>query len=314
MACNLGTRDLDTGLAGQRFRSAIPWLLGAEHPFLKIDSRLRGHVAELLCIVSRHHPRIVITPAAPAHGRIAVDGRAHAIAVNGRVHVETVHLGSKLAALGQDLAVRQPGDCPTDLITWYDATSESDLDTIVTSVRQSGQGVVYCGSSGLAAALARSMDLVPYRIHDLPGPLLMVSGSAHRTTRDQIRTYRTAMPGHHSVSHQGAALPSIRPLLVTASIPQSTNPVLARKYVNAMLAEVCRASPPGSVMVTGGWTLESLCHHLGARSIEPRGLFAPGVPVCRFCDGAWQGRTLIAKSGGFGEAELLLDIAGSAAM
>jgi len=313
MACNLGTRDLQEGHAKRCFNSTIPWLLEAKHPFVKIDSRLRGHVAGVLRIAADHHPRIVVTPAAPSHGRIAMNGLAHTVDDTGNIQTEPVNLVSELESRGASLARRESSKSPVDPITWYDATTENDLDRIVATVQTAGRQAILCGSSGLATALARSKGLSPPRINRVPGPLLMVVGTGHPTSTNQLMAFNAALPGHHFVSSSWSRLPGIRPLVVTAPIPDGADSAVADRCVNSMLARIATEQPPGTVFVTGGATLETLCRHLDARSICLTGLFAPGVPVGRFADGRWKDSALIAKSGGFGETRLFLAIADAAA-
>ncbi len=313
VACNLGTRDLGTGQARQHFNRALPWLLEARHPFVKIDSRLRGHVAEVLRTVTDHHPRIVVTPAAPSHGRIAMNGLAQTVMDADTIQTEPINLVSELEVRGASLARRQPGESPTGPLTWYDARTENDLDAIVAAVKATGRPTLLCGSSGLAAALARSEGLSPLRVNQVPGPLIMVVGTAHATSTAQLMAFNAARPGHHFVSPSWSRLPGIRPLVVTASIPNGADSSVARRCVDTMLARITTEPPPGTVFVTGGATLETLCRHLDARSICLTGLFAPGVSVGCFANGRWKGSVLIAKSGGFGEDQLLLDIADAAA-
>ena len=61
-------------------------------------------------------------------------------------------------------------------------------------------------------------------------------------------------------------------------------------------------------MVAGGETLRGLCIALGAESLVVQGRAVPGVPVSRINGGAWDGVTIVSKSGAFGHATLLREL------
>jgi uncharacterized protein YgbK (DUF1537 family) len=65
----------------------------------------------------------------------------------------------------------------------------------------------------------------------------------------------------------------------------------------------------GCIFVTGGDTANLLCEALDVEAIEIRHEFAPGVPVGVIQGGPLDSITIILKSGGFGDADLLSQIA-----
>ena len=71
---------------------------------------------------------------------------------------------------------------------------------------------------------------------------------------------------------------------------------------------VARIPRPGTLLVSGGETLRSLCQALGTRRLDVEGQLIPGAPVSRMVGGLWDGVLLISKSGSFGDDELLLRI------
>ncbi|MCF6370804.1 nucleotide-binding domain containing protein [Rhizobium halophilum] len=68
-----------------------------------------------------------------------------------------------------------------------------------------------------------------------------------------------------------------------------------------------------ALVVVGGNTLTAVLAAVGAQSLACRGEIGPGLPVSTISGGRFDGVTLITKSGGFGGAELLAKVCGSAA-
>jgi uncharacterized protein YgbK (DUF1537 family) len=62
---------------------------------------------------------------------------------------------------------------------------------------------------------------------------------------------------------------------------------------------------PGTLFVTGGETLRSLCDALGVTHLDVDGEIEPGVPTSILRGGAWDGQRLVSKSGAFGDAGFL---------
>jgi D-threonate/D-erythronate kinase len=198
-----------------------------------------------------------------------------------------------------------------------DAETEEHLHAIVTAGRRMAQPILWCGSAGLARALAgpsRAEAFAP------TSPLLMLIGSDHPVSRAQrdapeaplalLRSTDRAniadavavvadMIGRGSTSGLALALPK--------ASPESAREILAATF--ALVAE--RMPRPGSLLVTGGETLYGLLQALGAASLLATGELMPGVPHARIVGGRWHDLTVISKSGGFGAPDLLIRLAES---
>lgn len=138
IAISTDGRDQDPAEARARARDATRDLLelGA-HPFKKVDSRLRGHVAdELAGVLEAWRGRVLLCPALPAEGRLTIDGRQV-------VGDEVIDIGAATAGLARRVEAR-------------DAASEGDLDGIAAEVLKR-RDVLPAGAAGLAAALARAL-------------------------------------------------------------------------------------------------------------------------------------------------------------
>ena len=142
VAFDSDSRDLSAEQAHRtRLKASSAQLLDGGAPaFKKIDSLLRGHVALELAACMRRFDHCVLAPAFPFQGRITRDGRQ--LVRSGDGWRDTgVDLSAELHALG--VAAR----C-------CDAETDADLDAIVAEGRRLAGRVLWCGTGGLAGALA----------------------------------------------------------------------------------------------------------------------------------------------------------------
>jgi len=275
-----GTRDLSADAARARIESCAPVLDGGEPAFKKIDSLLRGHVALELAVCMRRFDHCVLAPAFPYQGRISRNGRQLVRA--GDTWRDTgVDLPAELRAFGVVAHLR-------------DAETDADLDAIVADGRRLPGRVLWCGSGGLAGALA-GHGVMPRP--GLPRPILALIGSDHPISRAQV-----------------AAVPAeLHAAVVRCDLPCGTGGREARHRIGAMFAATLRQVPrPGTLFVTGGKTLRDLCDALGVTHLEVDGEIEPGVPTSRLRGGHWDGQRLVSKSGAFGDTGFLAGLLGEA--
>ena len=138
--------------------SLRPWP-AAELAYKKLDSLLRGNtVAEIAaCFRLGAWPHCVVAPAFPYQGRITRGGRQFAKGPDGWSAVSD-DLVAALAAHGLPV---QKGHPEVELgagVSVFDAENESDLDRVVAIGGCAKGPVLWCGSGGLARALARGTD------------------------------------------------------------------------------------------------------------------------------------------------------------
>ncbi|HET7883958.1 MAG TPA: nucleotide-binding domain containing protein [Acetobacteraceae bacterium] len=280
LAFDSDTRDLDASGAQARIAEVASVLDGGDPAFKKIDSLLRGRVALELAQCMGRFDHCVLAPAFPFQGRITAAGRQRARDGEGWRDCG-VDLAGGLRGLGVELQVR-------------DATSDADLDAIVAEGRRLAGRVLWCGTGGLAGALAgRGTAPRP----TLPKPVLALIGSDHAVTRAQV-----------------AAVPAtLRDALVLCPLPPGLDRAEARQRIATTFAELLRRGPrPGTLFVTGGATLRDVCDALGVARLEVDGELEPGVPASILCGGAWDGQRLVSKSGAFGDTAFLARLLGEA--
>ena len=278
LAIDAVTREMSADAARRRTERLAPLLDDGAPAFKKLDSLLRGHAALELAVCMRRFDHCVLAPAFPFQGRITRDGRQFTRI--GDVWRDTgIDLASELRAFGAMVAVR-------------DAETDADLDAIVAEGRNLRGRVLWCGTGGLAGALAGHRT-VPRPV--LPPPIQALIGSRHPATLAQI-----------------ARVPlELRPAIVVCDLPAGIDPAEARRRIAATFPPVLRrAGRPGTLFVTGGETLRDLCDALGANRLEVDGEIEPGAPTAVMRGGDWDGQRVVAKSGAFGDTGFLARLLG----
>jgi uncharacterized protein YgbK (DUF1537 family) len=272
VAVDSGTRDLNPRDAAAAMRRLTGVLEGGDVAFKKIDSLLRGHVEMEFDACRVGFDTCVLAPAFPFQGRITRGGR------------QLVRDGDGWRDVGGNLPL-------------LDAETDADLDAIVARNRTAPGRVLWIGTAGLAGALTERR---PVPCPPLTGPVLALVGSDHSVTAGQLAT---AGPLHHR-------LPGPLPLLpaaITLDLPLHTERDAATQAIAAAFAALLSDLPrPGTLVVTGGATLRSLCEAIGATGLLVDGEVEPGVPTAILRGGAWDGLRIVSKSGAFGDAGLLV--------
>ncbi len=280
------TRELPRAEAAGRSLTAARSIAGGV-TFRKIDSLLRGPWAAELAALHRAggFGICVLAPAFPAQGRVTRDGwqivpGGPAIDIAARLEAEGLRSGSAFR-IG-------------------DAESEADLAALVD--RFAPEGPLWCGSAGLARALAGTPPQRPVLV---PAPTLAVVGSDHPVTRGQMEVFARPDPtGLQWLRPGDSSLPDPGWKGVTAvdfDLPAGTDRTGAAALIAATLQRLPDRIPqPRRLVVTGGATLASLLVALGARRMRCLGELAPGLPLSWIEDGAWPGVEVLSKSGAFG--------------
>ena len=303
-----GTRELEANEAFAIARELAPMLAGATMAYKKIDSLLRGPwVAEVdACLRTGCWDACIVAPAFTYQGRRTRAGQQYALAPDGswsavgKNIIEQFRECGVEARLGDPVAGLQRG------ISVFDAETDEDLDRIVQIGRRYAGAVLWCGSGGLAGALARGTDV------NLPGtlkrPVLGVFGSDHLTTAAQLArcegiVVRTAdvRPSLDRIRQRlddGVAL-------VKLETPGTASRADAAQHFAREIAHLGQSiDPPATLLIAGGETLKALSIAVGARALQVFGRLEPGVPRSAIRGGSWAGVNVISKSGAFGPPDL----------
>jgi uncharacterized protein YgbK (DUF1537 family) len=308
-AVTIATREAAREVAVLRGAEAAGLLAGADIAFHKIDSLLRGNVAaELAALVAVGGWRsVVLAPAFPAQGRVTRDGWQYALEPGRAARPVASKLSAMLTAEGLACSPGDPGAELAPGISVFDAETEEDLLRIVAAGRTDSGPVLWCGSGGLGRALAAAH---PARAETtLRGPVLGLFGSDQPATARQLAACGPLRVTLGPPDRAAAALAERGAALVDVDLPPDLpRAEAARRIASAFAALVIRLEPPGTLIVAGGETLGALCGALAARSLEARGLVAPGVPRSVIRGGRWDGVEVVSKSGAFGGDALWRDL------
>jgi uncharacterized protein YgbK (DUF1537 family) len=302
-AIDSGTRERPAEQARAVVAGLAPALAAGEIAYKKVDSLIRGATVQELAACFRAGPwrACVFAPAFPFQGRVTRNGRQWARSGDGWVPAGPPLLEALLA---EGLAA-QPGRLGDRLpagISVFDAESDDALDAIAALP---GEGVLWCGTGGLARALAGSDPAVGAA---LPGPILGLFGSDRDETFAQLAACdpHWVRLGDDADRDRAAGLLEAGLALVSVELPtRLPRDVAAARIGRALHGVVERLPRPGSLLVAGGETLRALCVAFGAASLELQGRIQPGLPRSVLRGGAWEGVTVVSKSGAFGGSDLL---------
>jgi uncharacterized protein YgbK (DUF1537 family) len=264
--------------------------------FKKIDSTLRGHIAQELRALLDEMPHVnmvVVAPAFPEQGRTVV---------NGRLYVRGEATSQSLAAIGD--VIRSAADRPRSLILG-DATEQGDLEGLVQGMGGPDAATLWVGSSGLARALAGTP---PARIEaaTLARPMLIVVGSFSAIARAQVAAFEENYP-QAVVAPRGARQALTTHGIALVHLPFDASQA-SRENIASLAASVRdAASACGTLVMTGGDTARAMLEALDVEELFIEGELEPGIAVSAAVEP--HGFRAVLKAGAFGDEGTLLRIA-----
>ncbi len=203
----------------------------------------------------------------------------------------------------------RPGDPIPEGISLWDAETNLDLARIAAAGADLPETPLWCGSGGLAGAIAR---------RDAPGvqslakPLLGILGSDHPATAGQLAAcgpHVVRLAGGETGNAVAARLEAAGFCLIGFELGTGVGRAEAAREISRRIVGIVEGTGrPSSLLVSGGETLRALCLSLGASRLDVIGQIMPGVPASRMVGGRWDQALVISKSGAFGEEDLLLRI------
>lgn len=314
-----GTRDVPAASLPARLAPHLAWLQPAHddqgaHPaqaFKKIDSLLRGNTFAEIAWLAHHgrFDRVVLAPAFPDQGRFTCAGRHWVAAPHEptapRSYEHPQPLLQSLAEAGLDAQAD-----PTHI--WIpDITCDADLDQLAALSRQPGaERWLWCGSAGLAWALARAAGLAPTNAAGaspatpaapMKAPALVASASRHAV----LRTQWQRLVRRNDAGPPRTAAWHLRDL----AEPHPLSPADAAARLQREAQRLVRDEPrPGALVVVGGDTLLALCEASGAHGLAAGPGPRAGWGAARLEGGRWDGVPCFSRSGAFGADDDLCDL------
>ncbi len=315
------SRDVSESEAIGRARRHASLLRGENVvAFKKIDSLLRGHPgAEIAAILQDGgFDLAIIAPAIPVLGRMTRGGRQWLRKSDGALEPVGVDLRDDLIRFGiavsNATADLQGGGGPRAVIA--DADNDADLECIVAAGRKRKDRILWCGTAGLATALARSPAVA---IAVQAERLLLVCGTEHPVAREQIAAIAEKhpdgvvrmKPGAERIAYRrvDARLQSGGWAALVADLSGNFSSDEAQSQIRRMLLGVLpHLQRPDAFFVMGGETARSCCDALQSPLLRVCGLYEPGLPVSVLEGGLWAGTTMLSKSGAFGSASTVFNL------
>jgi uncharacterized protein YgbK (DUF1537 family) len=307
-AIDSGTRERTADEAFAVVREFAPRLGGADIAYKKIDSLLRGPwVAELeACLRTGLWDVCIIAPAFVHQGRVTRAGQQYAKAQDGSWSAAGKNIIEQLCERGLEAKLAGPTAALENGISVFDAETEADFDHIARIGRQCTGRLLWCGSGGLANALARGTDAsLPAK---LKTPVLGIFGSDHASTAAQLSMGEGVVIGSADIKQdldrvkraldKGVAL-------VRLETSGTVSRAEAARHFSYEIATLCESiDPPKTLIIAGGETLKALAIAVGARALQVQGRFEPGLPKSVIAGGRWAGVDVLSKSGAFGPPDL----------
>lgn len=264
--------------------------------FKKVDSRLKGNVAVEVDILAAWLAvtRVVVCPAVPEQGRFVVNG-----VLQGRGIALPFPVASILS-VNSNHAVCTP-----------DGTDKAALDRIIEDIQSEDLLVGAAGAAlSLASKLAPEAPMMK-PIH-LTSPALFVIGSRDPITLEQAHHLRELKQVQWVPAPNGSPIHEIKKtgaVTVLQMTPGETS-VTGEEAASAFALAATRLLAHGqkSLLCCGGETADAVLTALGAGTIQLLGQVADGVPAGLVSCGD-EGFILATKSGGFGSAHCLREIA-----
>lgn len=295
---NTASREIPPEAAGAIVAS-VASILAAAAPrivFKKIDSRLKGNVAEetAACLAAFGRGRAMVAPAIPAQGRFVRSGQV---------------VGMGLATPLDIAAVFRPEiafDAP-------DTLTNQDMGRIA---GREWSDVLLVGASGLAEGLARILG-EPDRHPPIAvaAPLLLAIGSHDPITIEQAARART-LPGTAYLptadGRIGDSDPAAAVIVAQAdSVPGLPGHAAILARFGRSIADRLRQGGINTALISGGETAQTVLAALGIECLDVLGEALPGIAAAR-AQVAGRALTILTKSGGFGTPDDLLLLAEAA--
>jgi uncharacterized protein YgbK (DUF1537 family) len=213
---------------------------------------------------------------------------------------------------------RRPADLPDALAAGVrfvslDARSDEDLDSIAAAGLPSDRRILWAGSGGLTAALARALGgrdssaearpSLPPR--GSPAAVLFCIGSSHAATVEQERRLAGERPAL-AVNAETA-----QPGEIAATLESGRHVALRIPCGHLAVERLAHliGGTRAPLAATGGFTASLVWQALGVEEVRLRAEISPGIPLGVIHGGMRDGAPLVTKSGGFGGPRALIQIA-----
>ena len=317
------TRDVAPDDLPSFLQPVVDWLCSADLAYKKVDSLLRGNTfAEIAWLLgSGKFAGAVFAPAFPAQGRLTFDNRQWVAKPGQSAQAVASPLREAFAEL--QMRVRTSAENLGGRDVWIpEVRDDDDLDRIAAQSAASAQQChLWCGSAGLAHALARRKCLAPAGGAALPlpagcGPSVLISASFQPVLYAQWEALKSALPtpaiaerarGEEIdratlLAREGAAHARFD-LSPRCEMTLDESMALLQQNIRRIVDGLPR---PGQLLIVGGDTLLAICRATGAHALLAGASIRTGWGCARLIGGVWDGVPCYSRSGAFGGVDDLL--------
>lgn len=288
LAINVACREKTADEARELTRTALACLPADKRLFKKIDSRLKGNIAaELEAMVFKC---ALVAPAIPEFGRVVVSGMLTGFGVD-----QPIPILDRLGVRAHDCIIP-------------DIETASDMRAALEHAEQDGFDLLV-GARGLAEALAENMtgqrDAVRARM--TAGKALFVIGSRDPITLTQIDALKHACVLDDRPAPNGKLAPakaSEQMITLVQAVP-GDRVIPAQQVSDNLAASVVPTltDQASTLLLCGGATAEAVLARMGISRCRLMGECLPGLGLAFV-----EGRSIVTKSGGFGQPDTLARI------
>lgn len=346
VSVNKASRTASVEEAAERAAKVAAKLVSADILYNTVDSTIRGHLAAEItsALAASGRSLAVLAPAFPGGGRTTEGGRQFLRGVplentefandplnpvrvsHIRAHFpEIPDADVRFLALSEIRALK-PGGLAADgrKLLIADAATQDDLALLVKSAADP-KSILWCGSPGLAIALARYVGRAgddPASVAGRASLNLFVVGSVNPMSREQCTRLASGSDVWSIVidAEQASRSPALAArnaiaqfecrsgsrgdiVLTTSSGSASVKPRTIATALGHAARELVKRHPITGLFLTGGDTAESVLGHLEIGSLELLGEIEPGIPIGRATGS--HPIHIITKAGGFGSPHVL---------
>lgn len=294
LAVSTASREGTAAAAREAIAATVAAIAGPLPAMLlkKVDSRLKGHVADEVAALAALASRsgALVAPAIPALGRVVAHG-----CVTGAGVERPIPVAPAVGLAGA---------------TVPDTRSDADLDTVLAAALDAPSTPLLVGAAGLAAALARRLGGRAAPRPRLATPILFAIGSHDPITLAQVAALeRAGLPA--SLAPDGRCPPGGAGLVRLVAAPGTAfDPRTAGARFATGIAARLATGEPATLLACGGETADAILAEIGVGVIRIEGEILPGVPVSTMLLGQ-RSLQLVTKSGGFGGPDTLVSVLGA---
>lgn len=289
LSINLACRDRAARDAQRITRRVLSLLPNNVRLFKKVDSRLKGHIAHELDVMSFRVA--MVAPAIPEFGRIVSNGMVSGFGV----HVP--------------ISVREKLGRHAEKSLIPDVTSQEQMREAL-KISEDAATDLLVGARGLAEALAQSVTgiLEPRKVDIPAGPALFVIGSQDPITVTQVDRLRAGyrindITAPNGIVEKNETAEGLLTLVqATKGREDCSSTVVSERLATGVVPALTDTAT--TLLLSGGATAEAIMQKMGVTNFRLLGECMPGLGVAQVGQ-----QCIIAKSGGFGQADTLIDIA-----